>query len=72
MIGIRNNANQEANVDLLKNMPLIEAVTAIILAPIVEELVFRKFIYGYLSRTKLHIILNIAIVSFQQCLCNFI
>lgn len=33
-------------------------------APIFEELVFRKFIYGYLSRTKLHIILNIAIVAF--------
>lgn len=33
-------------------------------APVFEELIFRKFLYGYLSRTKLHIILNIAITTF--------
>lgn len=42
MIGIKSNANQDANVNLLKSMPIIEAVSAIILAPIIEELVFRK------------------------------
>ena len=41
-IGIRENANQEANINILKQMPLIEAITAIIFAPFVEELVFRK------------------------------
>ena len=33
-------------------------------APVFEELIFRKFLYGYLSRTKLHIILNVAITTF--------
>ncbi len=42
MIGLKNNTNQEANVELLKNTPLFEALVAILLAPYVEELVFRK------------------------------
>jgi membrane protease YdiL (CAAX protease family) len=41
-IGLKENANQEANIELLRSFPLIEALSAIVFAPIVEELVFRK------------------------------
>ena len=42
MIGLKNNTNQESNIALLRQMPVIEAISAIIFAPIIEELVFRK------------------------------
>ena len=35
-----------------------------IVAPIFEELVFRKFLYGFLSRIKLHIIITTIIIAF--------
>lgn len=56
IIGIGTSVNQEQNLELLKNMPLYELISAIILAPILEELVFRRslkyalknnYIYAY-------------------------
>jgi len=35
---IEINANQEANIELLNNMPLIEFICAVLFAPIIEEL----------------------------------
>ena len=48
-LGIKGNANQEANVEILKSAPWFEALTAIVMAPIVEELVFRK---GFIKAIK--------------------
>ncbi len=42
MFHIDTNANQEANIELLKSMPIVEFLCAVIFAPITEELVFRK------------------------------
>ena len=39
---IEINANQEANIELLNNMPLIEFICAVLFAPIIEELIFRR------------------------------
>ena len=56
--------NETAVRSLIDDLPLYMAFSVMIYAPVVEELVFRKFIYGYLSRTKLHIVVNIIIVAF--------
>ena len=41
------NINQESNITLLKQYPIIEYILAVLLAPITEELVFRRsFIYS--------------------------
>lgn len=37
-----DSANQEANIELFKQAPIFQAFIAIILAPIIEELVFRR------------------------------
>ena len=42
IIGIGTSVNQEQNIELLKKMPLYELISAILLAPILEELVFRR------------------------------
>lgn len=45
IIGIFNispNINQEANASLLREMPIVETICAVIFAPIIEELVFRR------------------------------
>lgn len=38
-------------------------ISVAIVAPIFEELVFRKFLYGFLSRIKLHIVLTTIIIA---------
>jgi len=42
ILHIDANANQEANISLLKEMPIVEIICACIFAPIAEELVFRR------------------------------
>ncbi len=42
LIGIGDTANQDTNINLFKEAPIIQAFIAIILAPIIEELVFRR------------------------------
>lgn len=41
-LNIGTAANQEQNISLFKNAPIIQSLIAIILAPITEELVFRR------------------------------
>ena len=41
-IGIDNSNNQNTNIELFKQAPFIQAFIAITLAPIIEELVFRR------------------------------
>lgn len=65
-LGIEGSSENQEILEMALNGKgkLAMILSICIAAPIFEELVFRKFIYGYLSRTKLHIILNIAIVAF--------
>ncbi len=41
-LGIKGSDNQTANIELFKTAPFIQAFIAIILAPITEEIVFRR------------------------------
>ena len=41
-LGIEGSDNQTTNIELFKTAPIIQAFIAIILAPITEELVFRR------------------------------
>ena len=41
-LGISNNLNQEQNIEMFNSYPLFEIITAIFLAPIIEEIAFRK------------------------------
>lgn len=41
-IGIGDTANQDTNINLFQESPIIQAMIAIIMAPIIEELVFRR------------------------------
>lgn len=47
MFNISENANQEANIELLKQMPIVEIICATIFAPITEELVFRRSLKNF-------------------------
>ena len=42
LLGLENATNQEQNITLFKNEPITQAILAILLAPILEEIVFRK------------------------------
>lgn len=42
LIGIGDTANQNTNIDLFKEAPIFQSLIAILLAPIIEELVFRR------------------------------
>ena len=41
-LNIGTATNQEQNISLFKNAPIMQSLIAIILAPIIEELVFRR------------------------------
>lgn len=47
---MRHSFNLPSRIDDLKLIPLIVIISTLILAPIIEELVFRKFIYKLLQR----------------------
>lgn len=42
ILRLEENANQAANIDMLIKMPIIEIICSVILAPLTEELVFRR------------------------------
>lgn len=42
LIGIGDTANQDTNINLFKEAPIIQTIIAVIMAPIIEELVFRR------------------------------
>ncbi len=42
LLHFEENTNQAANIEMLKQTPIIEILCAVILAPFVEELVFRR------------------------------
>lgn len=74
LFGIEGSSQNQELLELSLNGrgKLAMILSIVIAAPIFEELVFRKFIYGYLSRTKLHIVVNIIIVAFIFALIHCI
>lgn len=53
-INIPNNTNQSANIELFTNMPITECLLAILFAPIIEELVFRRSLKDYTNNKHLY------------------
>lgn len=51
---INTNTNQETNIMLLKEMPIFEILLACILAPITEELVFRRSLKNFTDNDHLY------------------
>lgn len=54
IINLSPNVNQEANIKLLKEMPLVEIICAVILAPIIEELVFRRSLKNFTNNNHIY------------------
>ncbi len=55
-LNLAPNVNQEANLEILNKYPLLEFAFACILAPIMEELVFRRSLKKATNDTKLYAI----------------
>ncbi|HIS17227.1 MAG TPA: CPBP family intramembrane metalloprotease [Candidatus Coprovivens excrementavium] len=53
MIGIAPNTNQEGNIELLRKYPLFEITCACFIAPIIEELVYRRSLKNATSNKHL-------------------
>lgn len=51
--GINNATNQEQNIKLFQENPIIQALIAIILAPFIEELVFRRSFKNFTNNKHL-------------------
>ena len=64
MFDISTNTNQDENVRLLKEMPIVEITCACILAPIMEELVFRFSFRNSTKNKKLYAIVTGLIFAF--------
>lgn len=59
-----DSQNQEIIEDALTgNGKWAMIISVALVAPVFEELVFRKFLYGFLSRVKLHIIISTIIIA---------
>ena len=56
LINLPINTNQEANADLLASLPLVEALIAVLFAPIYEELIFRKSLFKFTENKHLYAI----------------
>lgn len=52
------NVNQEANIALLKEAPVLEFILAVILAPFVEELVFRRSLIKAINNKHIYAIIT--------------
>ena len=52
-LGISNNLNQEQNIEMFNSYPLFEIITAIFLAPIIEEIAFRKSFNKAINNTHI-------------------
>lgn len=64
IIGIKENINQEANINMLKNAPIVEILCAVIFGPIVEELVFRRGLKNFTSNKHIYAITTGLIFAF--------
>lgn len=49
-----NTANQDANISMLKEMPIVECLIAVVFAPIIEELVFRRSLKDFTKNKHLY------------------
>lgn len=52
--------NQDSVVSFLKKTPVMMTITAVILAPVVEELIFRKSIIGLFKNKKIGVVVAVA------------
>lgn len=64
MFKISENTNQEANIELLKQMPIVEIICATIFAPITEELVFRRGLKNFTTNKHLFALTSGLIFAF--------
>lgn len=62
--GISDNINQEANINMLKQAPIIEILCAVIFGPILEELVFRRGLKNFTSNKHVYAITTGLIFAF--------
>jgi membrane protease YdiL (CAAX protease family) len=62
--GISDNTNQEANINMLKQAPIIEILCAVIFGPILEELVFRRGLKNFTSNKHVYAITTGLIFAF--------
>lgn len=61
-----DSENQEiVYMSLTGKIKFLSIISACVIAPIFEELVFRKFAYGYLRKTKIPLFMNVFIVAFM-------
>ena len=64
LFGLAPNVNQEANIRLLKESPILEFIMALLLAPFVEELVFRKSLIKAINNKHLFAIVTGLLFAF--------
>jgi membrane protease YdiL (CAAX protease family) len=64
LFGISDNINQEANINMLKQAPIIEILCAVIFGPILEELVFRRGLKNFTSNKHVYAITTGLIFAF--------
>lgn len=63
-LNIPTNTNQQANIDQLISMPVVEIICACILAPFIEELVYRKSMNNFTKNKHLFAIVTGIIFAF--------
>lgn len=56
LLNLDANVNQTANEEMLMEMPVVQAICAILLAPILEELVFRRSLKNFTNNKHLYAI----------------
>ena len=64
LTGIKDNTNQEANINMLKHAPLIELLCAVLFGTILEELVFRRGLKNFTSNKHIYAITSGLIFAF--------
>lgn len=62
-LGLDNGAKQDVGFESLQTNPLFALLALVILPPVVEELVFRGFLYGSFRRRGMRVWLAVAITS---------
>ncbi len=70
LFSIDINANQAANINQLKEMPFVEIICAVIFAPIIEELVFRRGLKNFTSNKHLYALSSGIIFGFLHVISS--
>lgn len=70
LFSIDINANQAANIEQLKEMPIVEIICATIFAPIIEELVFRRGLKNFTSNKHIYALSSGIIFGFLHVMSS--